>query len=50
MTVRILTDENQELKELAEEYPQEASIIEAMLDDAESESDDDMDKQKGEDA
>ena len=50
MTVRILSEENQELKELAEEYPHEASIIEAMLKDAESQSDDDMDEQKHEDA
>ena len=50
MTVRILTDESRELKELAEEYPQEASIIEAMLNDAESENDDDRDEQQGDSA
>jgi len=31
MTVRIFIGDNDDLKELAEEYPQEASIIEEML-------------------
>jgi hypothetical protein len=35
MTVRILTGDNEDVKELAEEYPQEASIIEEMLKEAE---------------
>jgi len=37
MTVRILIGENEELKELAEEFPQEAAVIEEMLKAAESE-------------
>ena len=31
MTVRIFIGDNDDLKELSEEYPQEASIIEDML-------------------
>jgi len=31
MTVRIFIGDNDDLKELEEEYPQEASIIEEML-------------------
>jgi hypothetical protein len=41
MTVRILTVENDELEVLAEEYPKEASVIEAMLKEAESENEGD---------
>jgi hypothetical protein len=37
MTVRILIGENEDVHELAEEFPQEASIIEEMLKVAESE-------------
>lgn len=39
MTVRILIGENEDVKELAEEFPQEASVIEEMLKAAESEDD-----------
>lgn len=39
MTVRILIDEHDEVKELAEEFPQEASVIEEMLKAAESDTD-----------
>ena len=39
MTVRILVGENEELKELAEEFPKEASIIAEMLKAAEADSD-----------
>ena len=42
MTVRIFVGEQEEVKELAEEYPDEASVIEEMLkaaeDDTEEES------------
>jgi hypothetical protein len=42
MTVRIFVGEKEEVKELAQEYPQEASVIEEMLkaadDDTEEES------------
>lgn len=36
MTVRILIGENEDVKELAEEFPVEASIIEEMLKAAEA--------------
>ena len=36
MSVRILIGEQEDIKELAEEYPQEASVIEEMLKVAES--------------
>ena len=49
MTVRILIGENEDLKELAEEFPQEASVIEEMLKAAESE-DDQEDEEAGENA
>ena len=39
MTVRILIGENEDIKELAEEFPKEASVIEEMLKAAESEND-----------
>ena len=39
MTVRILIGENEDIKELAEEFPKEASVIEEMLKAAESEDD-----------
>ena len=37
MTVRILIGENEDVKELAEEFPKEAAVIEEMLKAAESE-------------
>ncbi|MGB5518741.1 MAG: hypothetical protein WBO73_09795 [Gammaproteobacteria bacterium] len=37
MTVRIFVGEHEDVKELAQEYPQEASIIEEMLKAAEEE-------------
>ena len=49
MTVRILTEDQEDLQELAQEYPKEASIIEAMLNDAEP-ADDEGDEQRNEDA
>lgn len=36
MAVRILIGENEDIKELAEEYPKEASVIEEMLQAAET--------------
>lgn len=39
MTVRILIGENEDIKELAEEFPKEASVIEEMLKAAESDND-----------
>jgi hypothetical protein len=44
MTVRILVGENEDIKELAEEFPEEASVIEEMLKAAESDTDTDTDK------
>ena len=38
MTVRIFVGEYEELKELAQEYPQEASVIEEMLKAADQDS------------
>lgn len=38
MTVRIFVGEHEELKELAQEYPQEASVIEEMLKAADEDS------------
>ena len=38
MTVRILVGENEDVKELAEEFPLEASIIEEMLKAAEADT------------
>ena len=45
MTVRILTAEKEEVKELAEEFPEEASVIEEMLKiaEADGEAEDDED-------
>ena len=37
MAVRILIGENEDVKELAQEYPREAAVIEEMLKAAESE-------------
>jgi hypothetical protein len=37
MTVRILIGENEDVRELAEEFPQEAAVIEEMLKEAETE-------------
>ena len=48
MTVRILVGENEDVKELAEEFPQEASVIEEMLKAAESETDTDTNTEKEE--
>jgi len=48
MTVRILVGENEDVKELAEEFPQEASVIEEMLKAAESETDTDTNTEKKE--
>jgi hypothetical protein len=39
MTVRIFIGDNEDMKELAEEFPQEASIIEEMLKAAEEDPD-----------
>lgn len=39
MTVRILIGENEDVKELAEEFPKEASVIEEMLKAAEADTD-----------
>ncbi len=44
MTVRILVGENEDVKELAEEFPEEASVIEEMLKAAESDTDTETDK------
>ena len=38
MTVRILIGEQEDVKELAEEFPQEAAVIEEMLKAAEAET------------
>jgi len=38
MTVRILVGENEDVKELAEEFPLEASVIEEMLKAAETDT------------
>ncbi len=38
MTVRILIGENEDVRELADEFPQEASVIEEMLKDAEADA------------
>jgi hypothetical protein len=43
MSVRILVGENEDVKELAKEFPEEASVIEEMLKVAESGSDTDTD-------
>ena len=48
MTVRILVGENEDVKELAEEFPQEASVIEEMLKAAESDTDTDTDTEEKE--
>ena len=48
MTVRILIGENEDVKELAEEFPQEASVIEEMLKAAESDTDTDTDTEEKE--
>ena len=39
MSVRILIGENEDLKELAEEFPEEAAVIEEMLKAAEADTD-----------
>lgn len=41
MTVRIFIGDNEDVKELAEEYPHEASIIEKMLKAAEEDTEKD---------
>jgi len=38
MTVRIFIGEHEDVKELAEEFPQEAAIIQEMLEAAEAEA------------
>jgi hypothetical protein len=48
MTVRILVGENEDVKELAEEFPKEASIIEEMLEAAEADTDTETDTEKKE--
>ena len=48
MTVRILVGENEDVKELAEEFPQEASVIEEMLKAAESDTDTDTEEKERE--
>ena len=48
MTVRILVGENEDLEELAEEFPQEASVIEEMLKAAESDTDTDPEEKEPE--
>jgi len=50
MTVRILIGENEELKELAEEFPQEAAVIEEMLKAAESEAETEQEENESVDA
>ncbi|NNJ98682.1 MAG: hypothetical protein HKP12_16165 [Gammaproteobacteria bacterium] len=45
MTVRIFVGNHEEVKELAEEYPQEASVIEEMLEAADEDSDADSDEE-----
>ena len=50
MTVRILVGENEDLEELAEEFPQEASVIEEMLKAAESDTDTDTEEKERENA
>ena len=49
MTVRILIGENEDVKELAEEFPKEATVIEEMLKAAESDTDTDTDTEEKED-
>ena len=46
--MRILVGENEDVKELAEEFPQEASVIEEMLKAAESDTDTDTDTEEKE--
>ena len=46
MTVRILIGEHDEVKELAEEFPQEAAVIEEMLNAAESDTDSDAEAEE----
>jgi hypothetical protein len=48
MTVRILVGENEDVKELAEEFPQEASVIEEMLKAAETETETEKEEEEGE--
>ena len=43
MAVRIFIGENEDVKELAEEYPKEASVIEEMLKAAEDDDSEDDD-------
>jgi hypothetical protein len=50
MTVRILVGENEDLEELAEEFPKEASVIEEMLKAAESDADTDIEEKEQESA
>jgi hypothetical protein len=48
MTVRILIGENEDVKELAEEFPKEASVIEEMLKAAEADTDTDTEEKEPE--
>jgi len=48
MTVRILIGENEDVKELAEEFPKEATVIEEMLKAAESDNDTDTEEKEPE--
>ncbi len=50
MAVRILIGENEDVKELAEEFPQEASIIEEMLKVAESDAETEEEESESVDA
>jgi hypothetical protein len=46
MAVRILIGENEDVRELAEEFPQEASVIEEMLKEAETDVETEEDASK----
>jgi len=46
MTVRILVGENEDVQELAEEFPQEASVIEEMLKAAEIDTEDEQEEEE----
>ncbi len=45
MTVRILIGENEDIRELAEDFPKEASVIEEMLKAAETDSSDETEQE-----
>ena len=48
MAVKILTGENEDLKELAKEFPQEASVIEEMLKAAEADNEPEEEEENSE--